>query len=186
MPQKETDRLNPSERTRALFAQNYDVLAEALQDQVVRLQGTDRLILLTQLQAWSKDRVGKSFPQMRAMYWAMRGMNPGDWCSYHIPLRRMRQSLIVAPDAGEIGACIRIVQANRFDCSRNAFIQMSREGEIADFFGLADNEKAQLKFLTKSNVLYLVRSGQVIEPVRLEGKPSPEDAGKELDILLES
>ncbi|MEK7616809.1 MAG: hypothetical protein AAB414_02045 [Patescibacteria group bacterium] len=174
-------------RTAEFFKQNYDDLAAQLQNRVVELADSGLRIILTLLQPWSRTETGGGIAQVRPWYKAMRNMEPGDWCATAIPLRSMRQSLVVALDTREVGACIRIVRASRFDPQKNDFVAMPREGDIANFLGMRDNERAQIRFLNESDVLYLVRTGLTIEPV--VNTPSPQnttDANRQLERLLQS
>jgi hypothetical protein len=175
------------DRSRAFLSQNYDILAEKLQNRVVKSAETGDEIMLTKLAPWSRAQVGSSFPQMRNWYLGMRNMQEGDWVSMRVPVRRMRQSLIVALDQGELGACVRVLRASKYDKERGVFVPLPTEGAIANFFNLNDNERAHLRFLNPdSSSLYLQRSGLAVEPFKAPAKKlGPDQATSELDKLLQ-
>lgn len=180
--------MNESEqKTADLMNLNYDALADEIQNRysMVQLAGSDKRIYITKLQAWSKEQVGGRFSQMKAMYSQMGGFNPGDWCTYLVPIRRMRQSLIVANDDGKPGACLRVERASRFDPSKNDYVPMPNEGDIANFFELANNERAELKFLDDSNILYLVRTGFIMERPEPKKITTTGNANDQLAKLLD-
>jgi hypothetical protein len=155
--------MSPEQRTEQLFANPLEVLTQRLEYQVVEAQDSGKRIMLTQLQTWPRNKVGEtSRPDIKRMYHQMREFNPGDWCAYLLKTYKMRQSLIVASDQDGVGACIRIIRANSFDPRTKSFKAMTREGDIANYLGMQDNERASLAYINDSNVLYLIKTGATI------------------------
>lgn len=163
------------EKTRNFFNQNYDDLTSQLQGREVILQGTKKRTIMISLQGWAKNDVGRR-------YKGMEQMEPGDWWAVRIPVRKMRQSLIVAKDNEEIGACVRILRASYFDEEIGSFAEVKREGDLANFFELRDNEVLQLKFLDDSETLYLTRKENVGS--RDKQDISPDEANQALEKFL--
>ncbi|MBI2011325.1 hypothetical protein HYS91_01020 [Candidatus Daviesbacteria bacterium] len=174
----------PEARTEELFSLPVDTLSQRLEFQVVEDQLTGHRIQLSKLQPWARNKVGEtSRPDVKSMYHQMREFSPGDWCAYLLKTYKMRQSLIVAADQDGVGAYVRIIRASRFDPSAASFILMPREGDIANLFQMQDNERARLTYLNETNILYLIKRGEVIKPPALE--PIPTDAPTDLEKLLE-
>lgn len=140
-------------RTQEFFDQGVNALARSLKNMVVELDGTNKSIQLTDLQGWTHSEVGKR-------YEAMEEMDPGDLWVCEFPFRKMRQSLIVAKDRGQVGACVRIIRAASFNPKTGGFVEMLREGDTAKYLGLNDGEVVGLKFLDKSETLHLVRQSR--------------------------
>ena len=147
----EKRRPTPEEvRTQEFFNQSVSTLARKLRNMVIVLEGTNKQIQLTELQAFGYNDVGKRYDQME-------DMRPGDLWAAPFPFRRMRQSLIVAKERGLVGACVRVVRASRFDTRSGEFVPMRKEGEIAGYLGLRDNQVCKLEFRDKSDTLYLAK-----------------------------
>ncbi len=172
MREQFSEPLSPQERTRQLFSKNFDDFAENLRGKVVVLLGTDKKITLDLVEGWNLEsnmKTHKNFLQL----------NPGDWEASRIPIRQMRQSLIIAKDGDRVGACARVVRASYFDNDQGQFIQMPREGDIANYLGLGDNELARLVYMDDSDSLYLLRGEQGSQNI------SPDEANEQLRRLLE-
>jgi hypothetical protein len=170
---------SPEERTLAFFEQDYAALAEALENRRVILEGTDKSIQITKAEGWPRQQVGRQYQPMETH------MQPGDWWAFRIPVRRMRQSIIVAQDQGQIGACVRILRASRVDAETQEIVPMPREGDIAQFFELSDDEHLRLRFTDDSEILHLARTGEIVMPKRGERVMSPQQANQELESFLQ-
>jgi hypothetical protein len=170
--------IGPDERTRDFFRQDYAELAHALTNRLVTLEGTDKRIQITQVEAWPREQVGKQYQSMETE------MQPGDWWAFRIPVRRMQQSIIVATDQGERGACVRVIRAGRIDHETGQMILMPREGDIATFFELSENERLQLQLRENSEMLTLIRTGEIVLPKRGERIVNPSRANEELQTFL--
>lgn len=151
--------LTPEQRTAQLVNLNYDELANALQNRLVILAGTEKMIVLSQLEAWSKAKVGKRWD-------AIREREAGDLWSFRLKIggrKPINQSLIAVKDQGEIGGIVRVVRASIYDPKDRKAILMEREGQLAEYFGLDGNEVSKLKFLDENDILYLVRQTGVLK-----------------------
>lgn len=147
-----------TERTAAFFSQNVEVLAEQLRGREIITQ--DKRIIVTSLEPWLKEsRENSTLKTVGKRYRAMEQMVPGDlWTP---PVRRMRQSLVVAQDNGIVGACVRLLGARAYNPQTQEFTLMPREGDIANFLGLTTYERARLVFVDDSEVLYLSKGSSI-------------------------
>lgn len=174
-----------AERTAAFFAQNVEVLAEQLRGREIIASDSGHRILITSLDPYLKQsRENSTLNVVGIRYKAMEQMEPGDlWAP---PIRRIRQSLVVAQDNGIIGACVRLLGARSYNPETQEFTLMPREGDIANFLGLTTYERARLVFVDDSEVLHLVR-GQAfrgrVEPVG--NSMTSEQANDQLRRLVE-
>lgn len=181
---------SPVQRTEDLFSQDVGPLALALQGRLVVSQEDGKIIRIDRVEAWLKDLVGnrylKSQKNLRLteMACGMLGVFP-------LPVRRMSQSLISAKDGGEPGACVRLLRASKFDRDSRRFVEMPREGDIANYFGLEDNEAVQLRFVDDSEILYFARGSHgkevQVEPMPLspDERSDAEKASRYLRDLIE-
>lgn len=164
------------ERTAAFFSQNVEALVEELRGREIVVQGASKKILITSLESWEKERVGKR-------YKAMEQMLPGDlWAP--VIRRGIRQSLIVAQDNGMIGACVRLLRVRSFNPSTNEYVLMPREGDIAQILQLKPYERARLAFLDDSEVLYLIRGESFKSSVEKGNPLTPDQADSQLRRFL--
>lgn len=161
------------DRTVAFFRNNYEVLAEELIGRVIQLQGSYKKILLTEVKAYGKIGPG---------YQAIEAMKPGDLWTYPLRLRRMKQSLIVAYNPQEAASCVRVIRASCYDLTKDEFVPMPREGDVANYLELEDNEISTLKFLDESDVLFLIREKDNAE---VATDITPEEANSQLAKLLQ-
>ncbi|MBI2029046.1 hypothetical protein HYT02_01380 [Candidatus Gottesmanbacteria bacterium] len=172
-------KLTPAERTRIFFNQDVSKLAEDLQDREIIDTSTGKRIVLTEVEPWEKMTVGKRYDEMR-------NMQPGDLFAFYFPLRRMTQSLVVATDKDGVGACVRIKRASRFDPEKQTVVPMEREGELARFLELAQQQESAIRtlaFIDESDSLYLVgESRAVIQSSQLT--IDPEQANQALTDLI--
>lgn len=118
--------------------------------------GSDKKIKVDTVRPYAKVDIGKNYRR------GHEGVNidnlpVGRLWAFHIPVRRMRQALVTAKDQGLTGTCVRIERASSYDQETQAFAPMAREGDIANYFGLDNNEVATLSFKDQSDVLYLER-----------------------------
>lgn len=145
---------NPEEsRTQEFFEQGVSALTRGLRGLTIQVDGSNKSIQLTNLEPWTFSKVGKRYEEMEEM-------DAGDLWAVPFPFRKMTQSLIVAKDRGQIGACVRIIRAASFDPKTGDYVEMPREGDTAKYLGLKDGEVAKLMFLDKSDTLHLVRQGR--------------------------
>lgn len=146
----------PEERTTTFFNQDVMNLEKAMLGKFIVSQQDGKMIRVDKPEGWLRDNVGgrytKSGKNLR-----LTELTPGTLGVFPLPVRKMRQILISARDGGNLGACVRLVRASQYDRVTNEFIQMPREGEIADFLGLDDNEAVKLKFVDESEMLYFIR-----------------------------
>lgn len=155
MKETKTERRNLEERTEAFFNQDVNQLAEQLQGRVIIEPETGKQIRLIGVRAYERDQVGPRYKEMNMM-------QAGDLYVIRLPVRRMNQSLVVAKDQGQVGACVRLMRVEYFDSVAGAYMPVleigsfgQREGDIARYLGLQDGEVAKLKFLDESEILYL-------------------------------
>lgn len=172
------------ERTTAFFKQNVEVLAEQLRGREIVTSDTDHRIVVTSLEPYLKEaREDSSLKMVGVRYKAMERMEPGDlWVP---PVRRIRQSLVVAYDQDITGACVRLLGARAYNPHTQEWSLMPREGDIATFLGLTTYERARLVFLDNSEVLHLIR-GQVFKvSAEKPGGITAEQADEQLRRLVE-
>lgn len=168
------------QRTATFFRNSYELLAEQLKGRVIQLQGSQKRILIPESGVQAFAKVGPRWQ-------AIENMRPGDLWTYPFRVRRMRQSLIVAYNPQEVASCVRLVRASGYDLAKNEFVPMPHEGDIANYFELADNEISTLKFLDESETLYLVRSNHFSSQSNAEvNSLSPTEANSQFRNLLES
>lgn len=157
--------LTPEERTTAFFNQDVRTLALDLQDRIVALVGSDKRIQITKPVVYAKQasagelEIGENYKRGKDGV-TIDTLPEGVLWSYHIPVRKMKQALVTAKDHGEQGTCVRLVRASRYDPDTQTFVPMPREGDIASYFELEENEVARLSFKDQSDVLYLERSAR--------------------------
>lgn len=167
-----SERTEPTneKRTAEFFANNYDDLATMLEGRDIVDPQTGKRMRIASVQGWSSDAVGPRYKHIASL-------EAGDLWAIRIPVRRMKQSLIVASDRGIIGACVRIIRGASYNQEKNSYENMPREGDIANFFELDDDEVAKLKILDDTGDLYLQRSNQ---PDVSKQNISTEEANSEL------
>lgn len=161
-------------RTVEFFNQNVADLAEALQNRVLIDQATNKQLQLTRLEPYPK--VGPRYRDIVG-----QSMQPGEFWAPYIPVRRMSQALIVATstEAG-VGACVRVLRGSYYDLEKGEFVLMPREGGVASYLELGKFERAGLRFLDESDMLYIVRGEQIAENPEIQS----EEANGELKRLL--
>jgi hypothetical protein len=145
------------ERTVAFFNQDVRTLAETLQDMLIVLVGSNKRIKVDVVRPYPKDEIGRNYIRGYEGV-SINNLSVGRVWAFYLPVRRMRQTLVTAQDQGQTGACVRIERASIFDQEAQIFVPMTREGDIANYFGLYNYEVATLSFRDQSNVLYLERS----------------------------
>lgn len=173
MIEKREENPSPEERTAAFFNRNYDEVARALHNRVIALSGTDRKIVCTDLVAYSRAENLRD-----RKYKLMSQMQPGTLWALPFPLRRVRLLLVVASDDGETGACIRVKRAGLMSTG-GIIVPMPKEGDIADYLGLEDNEILSLAFKDQSEILYLYRPD-----ITSSDKVDPTKANRNIQDLL--
>lgn len=154
---------SPEERTAAFFRQNPDIILDGLiagNGMIFALPETDKRIRIVAAQSWIKRMVGERYKKR-----GIEDMEPGNL--WNPSIRAIKQSLIVAKDEDGVGACVRLLEAEYWDTTRQTFVSrlaadeknysQTREGDIAKYFGLQKNERSRLQFLDESNTLYIVR-----------------------------
>ena len=156
IPNRRRKELTPEERTTAFFNQDVRPLAEALQDRIIALLGSDKRAKIDSVSAYAKADIGQNYKRGKGGV-TIDTLPSGRLWAFHLPVRRMRQSLVTAKDQGEPGTCVRLVRASTYDQQSQTFVPMPREGDIASYFELDDNEVSSLSFRDPSEVLYLER-----------------------------
>lgn len=170
------------ERNRTFFNQDVRTLAETLQGRIIILAGSDKRIRVDSARPYAKSEIGKNYRRGR------EGVNIDNipvrslW-AFHLPVRRMRQALILAKDQGQGGTCVRIERASRYDQASQSFVPMNREGDIANYFELDNYEVAALGFRDQSDELYLERK-QRTPVVQAESTLDSSSANQYLEDLL--
>lgn len=169
---KETGRkrkeLTPDERTAAFFNQDVRTLAVDFQDRIIALVGSDKRIKITKPVAYAKHAnagelvIGENYKRGKDGV-TIDTLPEGMLWAFHIPVRRMKQALVAAKDHGEQGTCVRLVRASKYNLDTDSFVPMLREGDIASYFELEENEVTRLSFKDQSDVLYLERSVKVVD-----------------------
>jgi|GEM_PF-3452787 hypothetical protein len=179
--------LTLAQRTETFFNQDVLILAAALKDRLIVSQENGKMLRVDTLEGWPKDKVGARYTKSSSNL-RLAELNPGTLGIFPLPVRRMKQSLISAKSGEELGACVRLVRASRFDPDTNQFIPMPREGDIADFFELKDNEAVRLKFMDDSEILYFNKgddNGVRVEiPISSTEQTKVEAANKYLRDLI--
>ncbi|HVF69198.1 MAG TPA: hypothetical protein VNA13_01390 [Xanthomonadales bacterium] len=151
---KSPKELTPDARTAAFFGHEVGVLTDALQGIRIGVVGTDKLIRLDEVQGYPRAEIGIRYKNGRKGV-KIDELSPGALWTIPFPLRKMRQELISARDQGQQGACVRLIRASYFDPGTRSLVPMPREGDIANYLGLEDDEVAQLRFLDKTQTLYV-------------------------------
>lgn len=146
----------PEQRTIALFTKDVMSLAVAMKGRLIVSQEDGKMLRVDQPEGWPKDKVGDRYTKSKNGL-RLTELPFGTLGVFPLPVRRMRQSLISAMSGGELGACVRLVRASRYDTDTKEFIQMQREGDIANHFGFEDNEAVRLRFLDDTETLYFNR-----------------------------
>lgn len=167
--------LTPAQRTESFFNQDVLLLAAALKNRLIVSQVDGKMLRIDNLEGWPKDKVGERYTKSSSNL-RLTELNPGTLGIFSLPVRRMKQSLISAKSGEEPGACVRLVRASRYDPNTNQFIQMPREGDIANFFELKDNEAVRLKFMDDSEILYFNKGED--NGIRVEVPVSPTEQSK--------
>lgn len=173
VPNRRRKELTPEERTTVFFDQDVRPLALALQDRIIALLGSDKRIKVDLVSAFAKADIGQNYKKGKDGV-TIDTIPTGRLWAFYLPVRRMRQSLVTAKDRGESGTCVRLVRASTFDQKSQTFVPMPREGDIASYFELDDNEVAGLSFRDPSEVLYLERIPRV---ERKEQEPLLDSSG---------
>lgn len=167
----------PEQRTIELFSMDAMLLGPAMKGRLIVSQEDGRMIRVDQPEGWPKDKVGDRYTKSKTGL-RLTELPSGTLGVFSLPVRRIRQSLISAMSAGELGACVRLVRASRYDTDTKEFIQMQREGDIANHFGFEDNEAVRLRFLDDTETLYFNRGED--NGLRIKApKPSSEQAEAE-------
>lgn len=162
MIERERGGLTPTERTKRLFNKDVRDLAHLLEGATIALYGTDREVRIEAAQPFPKNKVGDRYKKQEGN--SVLTLNPGDlWTP---PVRQIRQSLVIAKDRGQEGACVRLVRASAYDPKTGEYVLMPREGDIADFFGLEGDDAFALKYMNQSDVLYLRRPLKRVDSAR--------------------
>ncbi len=157
----EKSELSPVERTVLFFSNDVRILARAIQGMEIVLLKTDKRIKVDQAKSWLIKENDGLYRRGKD------GLNVDNlpigtfWALYH-PLRKMRLSLITARETGEKGACIQLEKARSYNPRTGQFDPLKRQGDIADYLELEDNETGALRFGEEPNVLYLDRSIKVV------------------------
>ncbi|MCL4365958.1 hypothetical protein M1437_01905 [Patescibacteria group bacterium] len=145
--------ITPEQRTEFFFNQDVLVLTEAMKGRLIVSQEDGRMIRVDDPEGWTKDRVGNRYTTSSKDL-RLTELTPGTLGVFPFRVRRMRQVLISARNEGELGACVRLVRASRYDRDTNVFVPMLREGDIANYFEFEDNQAVRLRFLDDSEILY--------------------------------
>ncbi len=174
------------ERTNSLFNQEVADVSSNIEGMVIVLYGTNRQLKVISTESWLHDKVGG---KMSWLYNPIRKMSQGDIWTPRIPVRRMQQSLIVAQDRGNIGACIRLLRAAYFNTQSSDFLEevgdfKQREGDIARYLGLEAGARSKLAFLDDTDILYLIPDYYPKEANNNEQQVSSQDADSYLKDLL--
>ena len=164
--------ITPEQRTEAFFNQDVLALTDAMQGRLVVSRSDGRMIRVDNPEGWTKDRVGGRYTKSGSL--KLTELTPGALGVFPLPVRRMRQSLISAKSGEELGACVRLVRASRYDSEAKQFVPMPREGDIANYFELEDNEAVRLRFVDESEILYFNRGED--NGLRVEAPVTPEKA----------
>ena len=174
--------LSPAQRTAKLVNLNYDKFAEALQGRLVVLAGSDKMAVLSKLEAWPRAKIG-------ARWKAIGEREAGDFWSFGLKIggrKPIQQSLIAAKDNGEIGGIIRIVRGSIYNPKDGKVTLMEKEGQLAEHFGLDKGEVTKLKFLDESDILYLVRQKGPLKDFKEENPlVDPEEVNRKFERFLE-
>ena len=144
---------NFDQRTEAFFNQDVILLAEAMKGRLIVSQEDGKMIRVDQTQGWPKDKVGSRYTKSEKNL-RLTELTPGTLGVFPLPVRKIKQCLISAKSGEELGACVRLIRASCYDANENKFVQMPREGDIANFFGFEDNDAVRLKFMDESGTLY--------------------------------
>ena len=169
-------KLTPEQRTEAFFSQDVKLLTVAMRGRIIASQEDGKMIRVDNPEGWSSDRVGDRYSKGHGL--RLTELVAGALGIFPLPVRRMRQSLISANSGEELGGCVRLVRASRFDNDTEEFVPMPREGDIANHFEFDDNQAVRLKFLDDSEVLYFNKGEDNGVRVDVPG-PLPEQAGTE-------
>lgn len=145
--------ITPEQRTEAFFNRDVLLLAEAMKGRLVVSQEDGKMIRIDNPEGWTKDKVGNRYTTSNKNL-RLTELTAGALGVFPLPVRRMRQLLISARSGEELGACVRLVRASRYDKDTHTFVPMPREGDIANYFEFEDNQAVKLKFLDDSEILY--------------------------------
>jgi len=166
-------------RTEELFSKSVEDLAVALVGQEIVDGETGNRILVAKTEAWTKERVG-------TRYSLMNEKKVGTYYAFYFPLRRMTQTLIVARSNGEVGACVRVLRAKRYDEAKGEFVDMAREGDTAEHLRVGGDKESgvgRLAYVDETDTLYLLDKGLVGDESS-SPKISPEEADRAIDDLV--
>ncbi len=145
--------LTPEQRTKAFFNQDVMLLAKKMKGRLIVSQEDGKMIRIDNSEGWPVGKVGnryvKSDNNLR-----LTELVPGTLGIFPLSVRKMKQSLVSAKSGEELGACVRLVRASKYDKDTNNFVPMPREGDIANYFDFKDNQAVKLKFLDNSETLY--------------------------------
>lgn len=173
---------SPEQRTAELFSQNYDLLESELHQRRVAIPETDISLILMEFKPYSFTENQKQW-----LYSPMRQMEAGDLWARYYPLRKMCLSLIVAVDVDRPGACLQVTKANRVIPERSTSVPLPKQGDIAGFLRLGQNEVGRLRFLDETETLYLIPTGRIVDKLVVEGnKGSAQEADRKLEQFFES
>lgn len=179
--------ITPEQRTEAFFNQDVMLLTESMRGRLIVSQEDGKMIRVDNPEGWSVERVGNRYTKSGANL-RLTELTPGTLGVFSLPVRRMRQSLISAKSGEELGACVRLVRASKYDKDTNEYIQMPREGDIANYFAFEDNQAVRLRFLDDSEILYFSKGEdngvRVKAPESTPGQAEAETANKYLRDLI--
>lgn len=173
--------ITPEQRTEAFFNQDVMALAESMQGRLIVSQQDGKMIRVDNPEGWTKDKVGNRYTKSGKNL-RLTELAPGALGVFPLPVRKMRQALISAKSGEELGACVRLVRASRYDRDANEFVPMPREGDITNYFGLEDNEAVRLQFIDNSEILYFNRGED--NGVRVEMPVTPEQGSEAANQYL--
>lgn len=187
-------------KTQQFVSQDVESLADQLLangGMVIAVHETDTRLRIRDAYAWAslKPTAGKKAVGQRYKDWGIADLTPGDLWSP--PARRILQSLIISQDEDGIGACVQLLSAEFWDPLTQRFVdrfitagqefKTDRQGDITKFLGLQPYERSSLRFLDKSDTLYIVRAGQIYNKKRTlnsDTEIQPEQANHQLGKLL--
>lgn len=136
----------------AFFNQNVEKLASAMLGRIIAIPNTNIAIMITETQVYSR---GENISNWR--YKVMSLMGAGDLWACPFPLRHINLCLLVAKDREEVGACVRLKEANKFISDESGWEPLTKEGDISRCLKLEVGERVVLRFIDATEVLYLVK-----------------------------
>lgn len=182
---------SPEERTRILFAMNVSDLRRELTGRILGLAGSTKRVRIDIAVPYSKTprsgekRLGSRYLSENRT--SMEDLKEGTLWAYPLRHRLMkeggnvRQSLIVAKDHRTGKTCVQILRSSRYDVRTGEFVEMKREGDMASFLSLKNDDQLEIKFLDGSDILYIVKgkNQKVLEMPKVTRRDSGSDAANE-------